>query len=160
MQEPQKKTSVSSFSWENPLEEGLATHSSTLVWRIPWTEELAYDSPWGHKESDMTEHTCAYTHTHTHTHTHTSSTCQIVDVLPHGELTEWVKSYRVLDPLHTKVIKKILRENMPPHHRETRISFSCLALLDLLKKYTFHCLTMASPSLSSDVKTWDTHQTF
>ena len=25
--------------WEDPLEEGLATHSSILAWRIPWTEE-------------------------------------------------------------------------------------------------------------------------
>ena len=26
-------------SWEDPLEEGMAPHSSTLAWRIPWTEE-------------------------------------------------------------------------------------------------------------------------
>ena len=25
--------------WKDPLEEGMATHSSTLAWRIPWTEE-------------------------------------------------------------------------------------------------------------------------
>ena len=25
--------------WEDPLEEGMATHSSLLAWRIPWTEE-------------------------------------------------------------------------------------------------------------------------
>ena len=25
--------------WDNPLEEGMATHSSILAWRIPWTEE-------------------------------------------------------------------------------------------------------------------------
>ena len=30
---------------EDPLEEGTATHSSILVWRIPWTEELAGYSP-------------------------------------------------------------------------------------------------------------------
>ena len=29
-----------SLSWENPLEEGMATHPSILAWRIPWTEEL------------------------------------------------------------------------------------------------------------------------
>ena len=34
---------------EDPLEKGTATHSSILSWKIPWT------SPWGHKESDMTE---------------------------------------------------------------------------------------------------------
>ena len=28
-----------SLSWEDPLEEGMAPHSSTLAWRIPWTEE-------------------------------------------------------------------------------------------------------------------------
>ena len=28
-----------SLGWENPLEEGVATHSSILAWRIPWTEE-------------------------------------------------------------------------------------------------------------------------
>ena len=33
----------------------MATHSSILAWRIPWTEELAGYSPWGHKESDTTK---------------------------------------------------------------------------------------------------------
>ena len=31
---------VRSLGWEDPLEEGMATHSGTLAWRIPWTEEL------------------------------------------------------------------------------------------------------------------------
>ena len=30
---------VRSLSWEDPLEEGMATYSSILAWRIPWTEE-------------------------------------------------------------------------------------------------------------------------
>ena len=30
---------VRSLGWEDPLEEGMATHSSILVWTIPWTEE-------------------------------------------------------------------------------------------------------------------------
>ena len=29
----------SSLGWEDPLEEGMATHCSVLAWRIPWTEE-------------------------------------------------------------------------------------------------------------------------
>ena len=33
------ETQVPSLGWENPLEEGMATHSSILAWRIPWTEE-------------------------------------------------------------------------------------------------------------------------
>ena len=38
MQETQE-TQVRSLSWEDPLEEGMTTHSSILAWRIPWTEE-------------------------------------------------------------------------------------------------------------------------
>ena len=38
MQEPQE-TWVLSLGWKDPLEEGMATHSSVLAWRIPWTEE-------------------------------------------------------------------------------------------------------------------------
>ena len=30
---------VGSLGWEDPLEEGMVTHSSILAWRIPWTEE-------------------------------------------------------------------------------------------------------------------------
>jgi len=30
---------IRSLGWENPLEESMATHSSILAWRIPWTEE-------------------------------------------------------------------------------------------------------------------------
>ena len=32
-------TWVPSLGWEDPLEEGMATHSSILAWRIPWTKE-------------------------------------------------------------------------------------------------------------------------
>ena len=35
-----QKTWVQSLGWEDPLEKGIATHSSILAWRIPWTEEL------------------------------------------------------------------------------------------------------------------------
>ena len=34
-----KETRVHFLSWENPLEEEMATHSSVLDWKIPWTEE-------------------------------------------------------------------------------------------------------------------------
>jgi len=33
------ETQVQSLSWEDPLEKGIATHSSILAWRIPWAEE-------------------------------------------------------------------------------------------------------------------------
>ena len=46
---------VQSLGREDPLEKGIATHSSTLAWEIPSTEEPArLHSPWGHKELDTT----------------------------------------------------------------------------------------------------------
>ena len=38
------ETWVRSLGWEDPLEKGMATHSSILPWRIPWTEEVWEDS--------------------------------------------------------------------------------------------------------------------
>ena len=34
-----RETWVRSLGWEDPLEKEMATHSSTLAWKIPWTEE-------------------------------------------------------------------------------------------------------------------------
>ena len=34
-----QETQVQSLGWEDALEKGMATHSSILAWRIPWTEE-------------------------------------------------------------------------------------------------------------------------
>ena len=34
-----RETWVQSLGWEDPLEKEMATHSSTLAWKIPWTEE-------------------------------------------------------------------------------------------------------------------------
>ena len=39
---------------EDPLEEGMATHSSILAWRSPWTEDPSGLQSMGHKELDMT----------------------------------------------------------------------------------------------------------
>ena len=48
-------TWVRSLDQEDPLEQVMATHSSTLAWRIPWTEESGRLSSRGRKESDTTE---------------------------------------------------------------------------------------------------------
>ena len=34
-----QETQVQSLGWEDPLEKEMATHSSTLAWKIPWMEE-------------------------------------------------------------------------------------------------------------------------
>ena len=51
-----QETQVRSLGGGNPLEEEMATHSSTLVWKIPWTEEPGGYSPWCHTKS----WTCLY----------------------------------------------------------------------------------------------------
>ena len=51
-----QETWVQSLGCEDLLEKEMATHSSILAWKIPWTEEPGgLYSPWGHRESDMTE---------------------------------------------------------------------------------------------------------
>ena len=50
-----RETWVQSLGWENPLEEGMATHSSILAWRIPMDRGAWWATVWGHKESDTTE---------------------------------------------------------------------------------------------------------
>ena len=55
------ETQVRFLGWEDPLEKEMATHSSILAWRIPWTESLAGYSPWGHKsETRLSNQTTIY----------------------------------------------------------------------------------------------------
>ena len=49
------QTWVRSLGWEDPLEKEKAIHSSSLAWRIPWTEEST-----GLKESGMAEQLLLY----------------------------------------------------------------------------------------------------
>ena len=49
------ETWVRSLGQEDPLEKEMATHSSILAWRIPWTEDLGGLQSMGRKESDTTE---------------------------------------------------------------------------------------------------------
>ena len=51
-----QKTWVQSLFQEDPLEKGMATHSSTLAWRIPCGQRsLVGYRPWGRKDSATTE---------------------------------------------------------------------------------------------------------
>ena len=50
------ETHIGSLNWEDPLEKGMANHSSTLAWRIPWTEEPGWLQSMGScTEWDTTE---------------------------------------------------------------------------------------------------------
>ena len=71
-----QKTQIQSLGWEDPLDKEMATHSSILTWRIPWTQEpgelqsmrsqrVGHD--WG------TNPSLPYTRARAHTHTHTQT---------------------------------------------------------------------------------------
>ena len=45
----------STLDWEDPMEEGMTTHSSILAWRIPWTEETGRLRSTGLQGVDTTE---------------------------------------------------------------------------------------------------------
>ena len=56
-----QETRVWSLGGEDPLEKAMATHSSILAGKIPWTEEPGgLHSPWDCKELNMAEHTCMH----------------------------------------------------------------------------------------------------
>ena len=65
-----RETWVRSLGREDPLEKGMATHSSILAWRIPWTEESAGLQSMGSQRVGCYE----ATNTHRHTNTHTKHT--------------------------------------------------------------------------------------
>ena len=53
---------VRSLGWEDPLEEEMATHSSILAWRIPWTQEPGGLQSIGCKELDTADEMAGWHH--------------------------------------------------------------------------------------------------
>ena len=64
------ETQIRSLSWEDPLEEGMATHSSILAWRILMDRGAWRARVHGIAKSWTRLSTHTHTHTHTHAHTH------------------------------------------------------------------------------------------
>ena len=98
---------VQSLGQEDALEKDTATHSSTLAWKILWTEEPGgLHSPRGHKESDMTEQL------HVHTHIY-------ANILPNST-TQSTKNIKediaIKQKLHFQE-KKIYTENIYEAHK-------------------------------------------
>ena len=89
-----QETLVRPLGQEGPLEEGMATHSSILAWRIPWTEE-----PAGLQSMllQRVRHDGATKHTHTECLCRASLVAQIVKNLPAMQET-WVQSLGQEDP--------------------------------------------------------------
>ena len=74
----------------------MATHSSILAWRIPWTEEPGGLQSMGHKESDTTEATEHIESEHVSTQScHTL--CDPIDCSPPGSSVHGILQARILD---------------------------------------------------------------
>ena len=58
---PPANTGDAALGWEDPLEKGMATHSSILAWEIPWTEEPGGLQFMGITESDTIEQLSMHT---------------------------------------------------------------------------------------------------
>ena len=83
-----RKMRVGTLGREDSLEEGIATHSRVLVWRIPWTEELGrLESKVSRKVGHNWVTKCVHTHTHTHTQFPNSLYLSITTYLCSIELT-------------------------------------------------------------------------
>ena len=65
-----QETQVRSLGQEDPLEKGMATHSSILAGEFHGQRSLVGYSPWDHKELDITEQLSLHTHTYIYIHTH------------------------------------------------------------------------------------------
>ena len=63
------ETWVLFLGWENPLEKGKATHSSTLAWRIPWTVQSLESQRVGYDFHFTSLYPISYIYMFTHTHT-------------------------------------------------------------------------------------------
>ena len=78
-QETQQEKQIRSLGWEDALEQEMATHSSTLAWKIPWTEKPGRLQSIG---SERLGHYWATEHTHTHTHIYHHMTSLLFSILP------------------------------------------------------------------------------
>ena len=76
----------------------MATHSSILAWRIPWTESLAGYSRRGHKESDRTEQlSAAHPFTFSPCARHCSELLRCINSFnPHNDLLRQIQLYLLL----------------------------------------------------------------
>ena len=70
-----QETWVWSLGWQDPLEKRIATQSSILAWKIPWTEEHGGPQSMGVEKNgtQLSTYMLVHVYTHTHTHTHTES---------------------------------------------------------------------------------------
>ena len=113
-----QETWVQFLGQEYPLEKEMATHSSILAWRIPWTEESDRLHSMGLQESDTTEWVNHHHHIYIYTYTYTYTIYTTIYTL-YTQLTSCVslnnKAYFCLFS-KKKSLKPLLMERLPLYH--------------------------------------------
>ena len=104
-----QETWVRSLDWEDPLEKGMATHSSILTWRIPWTEKPTRLQSIGSQRVRHNWGTNTHTHTHTHTHTQDANTISVKQQSLKTDRHPGENTDSVLDALNVKCFQKSQR---------------------------------------------------
>ena len=82
---------VSPLGWEDPLEESMATHSSILAWKIPWTEESG-----GLQSMGLQRVGRDWVHTRTHTHSRDNSALDSILLIKYKLLLELILILRLI----------------------------------------------------------------
>ena len=84
-----QETWVQSLGWEDPLEKGIATQSSILAWRIPWTEEPCKLQSMGLQKGRHNCGTTKHTHMYAHTHPPTLLVAVKISIVQFSSVTQW-----------------------------------------------------------------------
>ena len=92
-----QETQIQSLGWEDPLDKGMATHSSILAWKISWTEEPDGLQSWACKQSDISE--CL-------TLSHTCCCCSVTQLFP--TLWDPMDYSLLISSVHGIILTKIL----------------------------------------------------
>ena len=100
-----QETRVQSLGWEDPLEKGMATQSSILAWRIPWTEEPCELQSTGLQRG---KHNCKLPNTHTHAHP-TLLVAVKISTLQSSSVTQWCST--LCNPVDCSM------PGLPVHHQ-------------------------------------------
>ena len=102
-----QETWVQSLGWEDPLEKEMATHSSILSWKIPWTEEPGRLQNTGSQRVGHDRAT-EYTHIYTHTHPARNSFSYWITALMHTSFLPGLQHWCACAHTHSTPPKKPL----------------------------------------------------
>ena len=112
-----RETWVQSLGQEDPLEKGMATHSSILAWRIPWTEEPGELASMGSQESDT-----AYRLNHHHHHSYSETQDMH---LRYGTLGRRMSKWRKSPPIISKDLHFLFSNAASSHGKIVQWSQCC-----------------------------------